>query len=402
MRAGLAETWFKLAFASGILVAGVEIGWLALANLPYDAFGYMIGRDFTATWVGAKVALTGAPGQYFDPEAYNALLRDNFGPAYPLQIWSYPPHLLLFTWPLAFMPYMAAYVLYCVLGLILYVTVVADGERRWDHIALLALAPAVTLNIWTGQNGFVIAALLIGGLTQLDRRPVLAGILFGILSIKPQLGLLLPVMLALTGRWRVIGAAAATIVFLAAATCIAFGPKVWADFLNLAVPTQGHVFTQAKGFFIAHMPTAFMNMRLVGLPLPVVYGVQTAISAFTLTAVVWVFWRPRDPVLALCCFLTATFLITPYAFNYDMVVFGWVTLKLLARSDNDAWDYGLMLAVWALPFVTVLMGLAHLPCSFLPILGLMGRLLWRLRRAEQTAPGGGTMSAQPLPAGAHA
>src|SRR5262249_10333647 len=147
----------------------------------------------------------------FDFDALNALLKENFGADYPLHIWSYPPHLLLFTWPLGLMPYVSAYVLYVVLGWILYVAVVADGERRWDHIAVIMLAPAVTVNIWAGQNGFLTAALLIGGLTQLDRRPLFAGVLFGILSIKPQLGILLPVMLALTGRWRIIGAAAATI-----------------------------------------------------------------------------------------------------------------------------------------------------------------------------------------------
>jgi hypothetical protein len=140
-----------------------------------------------------------------------------------------------------------------------------------------------------------------------------------------------------------------------------------------------------------------MNMRLIGLPLPVVYSVQAAISALTLAAVVWIFWR-----LALCGLLTATFLVTSYAFNYHMVVFGWATLKLLQRSDNDAWDYALMLAVWALPCVTVPMGIGHLPGSFVPILGLMGRLLWRLRRTERTASGGGTTAAHALSAGANA
>ena len=400
MRSAQAETWFKLALAFGVLVAGVEIGWVVLAPLPYDAAGYMIGRDFVATWAGAKAALTGDPGQYFGFDAYNALLRGFFGSGYPLHIWSYPPHLLLFTWPLAFMPYMPAYVIYCALGLVLYVAVVTDGERRWDHIALLALAPAVTLNIWTGQNGFLTTVLLIGGLIQLDRRPVLAGILFGLLSIKPQLGFLLPVMLALTGRWRVIAAAAATIVVLAALTCMAFGTKVWTDYLELAMPIQKRAITEGSGFFVANMPTAFMNMRLVGLPAPVAYTVQAALSAAALVGVAWVFWRPRDPVLSLAFFVSATFLFTPYAFNYDMVAFGWVTIKLMDRSDNDTWDYALMLAVWVLPFATILMGIAALPGSCLPILAFAARLLWRVRLAEESTAGSGTLAAGPLAAGA--
>jgi alpha-1,2-mannosyltransferase len=394
------DTFFKLALAFGVLVAGVEIGWLITAQFPYDAFGYMIGRDFVATWAGAKAALTGDPGQYFGVDAYMALLRSTFGENYPAHIWSYPPHLLLFTWPLAFLPYMAAYVLYCALGLVLYVAITTDGARRWDHIALLALAPAVTLNIWTGQNGFLTTALLIGGLIQLDRRPVLAGVLFGLLTIKPQLGFLLPVMLVLTGRWRVIAAAAATIVALAALTCAAFGTKVWADYLHLAMPTQSRAVTEGSGFFVANMPTAFMNMRLIGVPAPVTYAIQAVISAATLAATIWVFWRPRDPVLAMAFFVSATFLFTPYAFNYDMVAFGWVTIRLMDRADNDGWDYGLLLAVWALPFVTVLMGIASLPGSFLPILALTARLFWRIRRASEAAPANAAMPSGPLPAAA--
>ncbi len=218
------ETFVKLALACGIAVAGVEIGWLLIAPFPYDVTGHMIGRDFVGTWLGAKAALGGDPAQYFGFEAYNMWLRGFFGAAYPPHNWSYPPHLLLFTWPLGFLPYIAAYALYCAAGLLLYVAVVSDGERRAGHLALLALAPAAILNIWAGQNGFITAALLVGGLLQLDRRPLLAGVLFGLLTIKPQLGLLLPVMLALTGRWRVIAAAAATIAVLAAVTAASSAP----------------------------------------------------------------------------------------------------------------------------------------------------------------------------------
>jgi alpha-1,2-mannosyltransferase len=97
MRSTNADIFFKLALAFGTMVAGIEAGWIITAPLPYDAFGYMIGRDFVATWAGAGAALTGDPGQYFGVDAYMALLRSLFGEGYPPHIWSYPPHLLLFT-----------------------------------------------------------------------------------------------------------------------------------------------------------------------------------------------------------------------------------------------------------------------------------------------------------------
>ena len=80
--------------------------------------------------------------------------------------------------------------------------------------------------------------------------------------------------------------------------------------------------------------------------------------------------------------MTATFLVTPYAFNYDMVAFGWVMIKLMDRTDNDAWDFGLMLAVWTVPLLTVPMGIAGIGLSALPILTLGGKLLWRIWKSE--------------------
>ena len=259
------DLFFKLAFAVGVMVALLELGYLLSSPLPYDPVGYMVGRDFVNTWLGAKLALTGNPAPFFGPDAYRHLLADNFGANYPLHIWSYPPHFLLFTWPWGLLPYMPAYILYSVLGLILYVWVVSDGERRPDHLVLLVIAPAVTLNIWTGQNGFLTTAMLVGGLIQLDRRPILAGVLFGMLTIKPQLGVVLPLMLLLTGRWRTIGAAAVTVAVLAAITTIAFGPHVWTAYVDDALPTQRKVVFGDFSHYMVHMPTAFMNAKVAGL-----------------------------------------------------------------------------------------------------------------------------------------
>jgi alpha-1,2-mannosyltransferase len=380
-RAGT-ETFFKLAFAIGVVVAGFEIGYLLYSPIPYDPVGYLIGRDFVNTWVGGELALTRHPQTHFAVDAYNALLAQKFGGQYPLHIWSYPPHLLLFTWPFALMPYMTAYVIYGVAGLVVYLLVVTDGQRRADHLVLLILAPAVTVNVWCGQNGFLTTALLVGGLVQLDRRPMLAGVLFGALSIKPQMGVLLPLMLALTGRWRTIVAAVGTVTLLLLLTTLAFGPDVWSMYVNDAMPVQARVFLRDYENFMAHMPTAFMNARVAGLSLTVAAVMQALVSAAAITAVAWTFWRRRDVDLSNALFVTATFLVTPYAFNYDMVVLSWVIIKLMDRNDNSAWDYGLMLAVWAAPFLTVPLGIAGLPVSFLPMLTLGARLLWRIAKSQ--------------------
>ena len=87
------------------------------------------------------------------------------------------------------------------------------------------------INLGHGHNGFLTAALIGAALVSLDRRPLLAGVLIGLIAYKPQLGILFPLVLAATGRWRSFAAAAATIAALALITTLAFGVSVWDAFL---------------------------------------------------------------------------------------------------------------------------------------------------------------------------
>jgi hypothetical protein len=378
------ERFFKLALAFGIGIAVLEGAYLCYSKWPYDVQGYMVGRDFVNAWVGAKLAWTSDPGAFFGIKAYTRLLADTFYPGFPFHIWSYPPHILLFIWPFAFLPYLTAYVLYCLFGWLLYVAVVSDGDRRADHLLLIAFAPAVTVNIWTGQNGFLVAVLLFGGLLQLDRRPVLAGVMFGLLSIKPQLGLLLPLVLVLMGRWRTIVSAAATVAALVAATTAIWGTQVWAAYWYDAMPTQSRVVLEGFSSYMVHMPTAFMNAKTMWLPVWAAASIQAVASAVTVAAVVWTFWRKRDADLSLALLITATFTVTPYAFNYDMVLFSGVIVRLMDRADNDRWDYALMLLVWVTPFFTIPLGVSHMPLSFAAIFAFGVKLVWRLWMAERS------------------
>jgi alpha-1,2-mannosyltransferase len=133
------------------------------------------------------------------------------------------------------------------------------------------------------------------------------------------------------------------------------------------------------------MPTAFMNAKIAELSMAACIAIQAVVSAATLAAVIWTFWRRRDPVLSMALFVTAIFTVTPYSFNYDMVVFGWVIVTLMDRADNEPVDYALMLAVWATPALTVALGMTgFLPISSLALIAFGARLWWRMGHQEQT------------------
>ena len=376
------------AVAATILVAVIALDFKLAAAQSFPAFildpgGFPVGRDFLNTWMGGRSAFSGGPAAWFDSDVYMAAVLKITGiPDLAPLYWSYPPHLLFFIWPFGLLGFLPSYVMWCVVGLALYVWAAIAGGVDRKYWLFLAVAPAVAVNVFLGQNGFLTAALLIGGLANLDRRPIVAGILFGILTIKPQFGLLLPVFLVLGGHWRVIGSAVATTVLLVAATAIWFGPDIWIEYLHKVVPQQHDLLNVAGIMGWPIVASAFVNARLVGLPDNWAWVVQWGLSAFAFGAVVWTFWRRRDPVLSQALYVTATFLFSPWILNYDMVVFGWIVAILRQRGDETVVDLGLSLALWMLPILMFPLGFAHIPGALLVLPLFAARLLWRLAHSD--------------------
>jgi hypothetical protein len=125
----------------------------------------------------------------------------------------------------------------------------------------------------------------------------------------------------------------------------------------------------------------FYGARLIHLPLSLAWAIQYAGSAFAVAAVVWTYWKRRDPNLSLALFVTATFLFTPYILNYDMVMFGFVVALLRDRADNTMRDHWLLLAVWSLPVTMMFAGAIWIPLA--PVVLVMFAC-WLLRRLEQS------------------
>ncbi len=249
-----------------------------------------------------------------------------------------------------------------------------------ERLLFLAVAPGVAVCVFFGQNGFYTAALLIGGLLALERRPVLAGVLFGILTIKPQLGLLLPIILLLERRWVTIASTVVTVALLFVTTAMLFGWDAWLDYWHKIVPQQMWLTENAGGLMFSLVSSLFFGARLIHLPLGVAWAIQYAGSAFAVAAVVWTYWKRRDPNLSLALFVTATFLFTPYILNYDMVMFGFVVAVLRDRADNTMRDHWLLLAVWSLPVTMMFAGAIWIPLA--PVVLVMFAC-WLLRRLAQ-------------------
>jgi len=382
-----AEMFPRLTIAFGAILAALVAIYLANLAPPYDRWGGIVGRDFVNMWNGARMALAGHADRLSDPSHYLAELRRVFADA-TWRAWSYPPDLLLFVWPLGLMPYMAAWAVWSVGGLALYLFTAAGRDRSAKTLGALAAAPAVGVNLFFGQNGFFSAALIIGAVRELDRRPIVSGICLGLLTMKPQLGMLFPIALVVSGRWRCLVAAAATAVVLVLATGAVFGFGIWADYVAKILPYQTQVMTRAYGPGLAMMPSAFGIGRLWMVPTSVAFLFQAPFAIFAVVAVAWTFWKRRDPLLSAAVLVTAGFVATPYVFVYDMVVLGWLIAILHRRFGPDLL---FPVLIWLLPLITMACGFVESlaipapPLAPLVLAAFLARLVAMLR-SDAAAP----------------
>jgi hypothetical protein len=300
-----------------------------------DGAGRPFGDDFVNFWSGAFLALHHRAADVYDRAAFHAFEQSVVGPHLGAFHYSYPPVMLVVTAPLALVAYVPALALWIGLGWsALYgaLRLALPGGRG----LLFALAtPAVFVNAVAGQNGTWSAALFGAGLGLLERQPILAGGLLGLLAVKPQLGLLLPVALIAGHHWRAFAAAAATVVVLVAVSVVWFGLDIYADYVRQLTVLRHMILEDGSGVW-HRMLSVFVAARRLGADVTTAYLVQAVAGAAAALAVAIV-WRhdaasrgSRNAVLIL-----GTCLATPYLQDYDLV-FGTLAVACLWRDAERA------------------------------------------------------------------
>jgi alpha-1,2-mannosyltransferase len=357
-----------IAFATlfgSIIALGTVI---ATSQNNLDWRGHPIGTDFANVYAAGALVLEGRPDAPFDPAQHHARQRQIFGDSAPFYGWHYPPFFLFIATGLALMPYGLALAVWLVVTFSLYlmsirtILLFRDNQpnapavqQPLDPLWLLFAAafPAVLVNAGHGQNGFLTAALIGGGLVLLDRRPAMAGILFGLLSYKPQFGLMIPLFLAVTHRWRAIAAAAPTVAALVVASTLAFGPQVWNAFLS-STEFSRVVVLEAGETGWHKIQSVFSWIRMWGGPIGLAYALQVAVVlvlAFMLVRL----WRSDRPYpLKAAALIIASLLSTPYALDYDMMALA----PAIAFLTVDGWQRGFgpgqktaLALLWMVPVV---------------------------------------------------
>src|SRR5262249_31143255 len=152
--------------------------------------------DFVNVWAAGKMALQGHPALAWDwnlqKQVELDLLKQDFVGYFA---WHYPPPFLFVASVLAQFPYAVAFIGWAAVSFLPYLAMMRAVVGRGFGLVLAFAIPMVFNNALVGQNGFLTAALIGGTLYLLPVRPVLSGICLGLLSYKPQYGLLFPLVL---------------------------------------------------------------------------------------------------------------------------------------------------------------------------------------------------------------
>jgi len=306
-----------LALALGYLI--VLGGTYLKGDFLADAEYRPIANDFVDVYAAGRLALDGEPAAAYDwPTHKQAEVRaigHDFENYYG---WHYPPTFFFVAAALATLPYFIAALVWLIATLAAFAAAMAAILGRTGILVALGF-PAALWNATAGQNGFLTAALIGGTLGLMERRPALAGVCLGLLTYKPQFGLLFPLVLIADRRWLTLAVAAAVAVGLALASWLAFGSASWDAFVHWMPITSQVVLGEGRADW-SRLQSLFGLVRSHGGSAQLAWTVQAIGSLAVALAIVWL-WRSRLPydlkAAALAC---GALLATPYFYMYDLVV----------------------------------------------------------------------------------
>jgi hypothetical protein len=393
LRAG-AESQVDPATMAGIFAGGLALAYPFYLFIMYRSGDWIVGTngrpslsDFLVFWLAGRSALRGAAAAVYDPRIHHAAEVAVTGHEFTRHMsWHYPPLFLFVAAGLALLPYVASFIAWIATTLALYSVVIFRIARSPFALILSCAAPAVFINAIGGQNGPLTAALLGGSLLFLEERPILSGILLGLLTYRPQLGILFPVALIAGGYWRSFIAAGVTTLVLLLVCWGAFGTDTIQACLHFMPNASNALLVKGENGF-NNFQTIYGLARWAGLGSSAASVIQAGMTLWAAVAIAWL-WRREAPYqLKAAALAAASLLASPYLYIYDFAVLSVAFAFLYHHRPFDGVDIAGVAAanilVGAFLFFPTPIGLLALAVVF----ALIMRRLNETRVLAQAAPG---------------
>ncbi len=376
-----------------LLIAAAFCGAFGLYDLLYVVFllsgGAVIGPalnvlfpDFLVFWAAAHAWVEGKLVLVYQIDPFtdyqNTLFTDRFPNVVHFRPFFYPPIWLLMLLPLGAIAVAKAYTLFMT-GTMALATLL-EGRRDWWGWLAIITSPAAVWTVLAGQNTFLSVALFYGGFTLLERSAATAGILLGLLAYKPQIWVLVPLALLAARQWRALAWMAGTVLVLCLASLAIFGPQFWLAFLDAAREAASpRVVNEMFERIFMHMTTLLAAARIVGLPPALSSALQIAGALLAIAAVWFAFGRKGQSDARLAVLATATFLVSPYTLNYDLLLLMPAAVMMFRRAVREGFfplERVVLSLLWLIPTFGMILNRLDLPLMPVIILAF-GWFAWQ-------------------------
>ncbi len=317
-----------------------------------DATNSPVGYDFITFWSAGYLALEGMPEAAFIRERIVEIQQFAVPGNNAVFLWHYPPTFMLLTTVLAAIPYVTSYFLFIGGGFLFYVY---SLKRLFQHryaLLLIVAYPAVYLTMVHGQNSLLSAGLLACAIFCFRTKPVMAGVFIGLLAFKPQLGVLIPLVLIVSQQWKVFWSAVLTTCLFVGLSLIVFGWELWSVFFqNMSVVKS----LMGQGLLLSEkMPSLYVTLKMSGLTDDLSYAVHWVMASGVVGTLIWLWYRSGPTAMAFAALIPAALLILPYLFDYEMTLLA-IPIALLAmdiaQKGGVLWEKTILVCGFVTPLI---------------------------------------------------
>lgn len=383
-------SWRKrLSFASVVLLCafiGIASYYMYVDRTSTVKSSSPYGIDYEMYYTAGRIHIENPSENLYDASLHNQTMERIFNRTPPPSSWwIYPPTFLLAIVPLSYLPYPVSIAAWIAITLAIMILSAFALLPKSKNIALLVCGfPGVLLNLRWGQNAFLSTGLLGFGLAYMDTKPVLSGLMFGLLTYKPQLAAFPLLMLLLCKKWKVLFWSVLFGLAAAGLSALLFGFGVWKDFIHSFLYSTSNMMSSAWSNLSAIQPSFYSVFRLAGFSTQWTYVLIGIIALLTIL-MVWCIARSTESMaLRGSAFVLGILLSVPYYIQYDLMILA-IPLILLAydcfERGHQSWEIAILIALWIMPLInwplTALTGIQI--CPFVVLVTLLMTML----RAKQ-------------------
>jgi arabinofuranan 3-O-arabinosyltransferase len=312
--------FYGIGVVIGLIITFILCWAWPLGQWLVNPDGKLGSIDFCWIWVSGKFAAFSDPSRIYDQAIYAAAQYVYYWPGECLFMhqYVYPPTFLFFTYLLGVMPYLLAFAVWVAATLVLYLAVVYAIIPYPAALIAAITSPAALKNAQLGHNGFLTAGLIGMSLVLLERRPWLSGICLGLLTCKPQFGVLFPLALLVSRNWRALAGAAASGLIISVTAAFAFGARTWPAFIASLFDRTAGLSPQAGVELWLESVYGLLHWAGAGARLAWTVHLTVAAAAAVTVCAVWVKPVPHPLKAAILCI--GALLVSPYLLPYDLCI----------------------------------------------------------------------------------